>query len=59
MYEYKRYGKGAPLKRNMEIINYSDIVIAFWDGSSKGTKFVIENCKKQNKQIEVLIFDKS
>ena len=24
--EYEKYGKGAPLKRNLEIINYSDIV---------------------------------
>ena len=46
--EYKRYGKSAPLKRNLEIIKYSDLVIAFWDGKSKGTKYVIENCKKLN-----------
>ena len=54
---YERYGKGAPLKRNIEIINYSDKVIAFWDGKSKGTKFVIEKCKKQNKEIDVFVFD--
>lgn len=46
--EYKRYGKSAPLKRNIEIIKYSDLVIAFWDGKSKGTKYVIDNCKKLN-----------
>ena len=46
--EYNRYGKAAPLKRNLKIIEYADLVIAFWDGKSKGTKFVINNCKKQN-----------
>ena len=30
--DYKIYGRGAPLKRNIEIIEYADMVIAFWDG---------------------------
>ena len=46
--EYSRYGRGAPLKRNLKIIEYADVVIAFWDRQSKGTKNVIENCKKLN-----------
>lgn len=54
--KYNFYGKAAPLKRNLEIINYSDYIIAFWDGSSKGTKFVIENCKKLNKEFKVFQF---
>lgn len=51
--EYEKYGRGAPLKRNLLIINYADEVIAFWDGSSHGTKYVIENCKKKNKKVTV------
>ncbi len=50
---YKLFGRGAPIKRNIEIVNYSDLVIAFWDGQSRGTKFVIDLCKKQNKPIKV------
>ena len=53
--DYRRYGRGAPLKRNIEIIEYADKVIAFWDGKSRGTKFVIDNCNKINKEIEVVI----
>ena len=45
--EYERYGRSAPLKRNLQIIDYADEVIAFWDGMSHGTRFVIENCKKK------------
>jgi len=37
--DYKRYGKIAPLVRNKLIVNNSDMVIAFWDGVSRGTKF--------------------
>lgn len=51
--EYNLYGRSAPLKRNIEIINYSDVVLAFWDGKSKGTKFVIDNCEKLNKKLTV------
>lgn len=51
--EYEKYGRSAPLKRNLQIIEYADEVIAFWDGISKGTKYVIDNCKKMNKKITV------
>lgn len=53
--EYSRYGKKAPLKRNLEIINYADLVIAFWNGESRGTKFVIDNCHKLNVPVNVIL----
>jgi hypothetical protein len=43
---YQRYGRAAPLKRNMDILGEADLVLAFWDGCSRGTKHVIENGKK-------------
>ncbi len=48
--DYKRYGRAAPLYRNSEIIEYSDAVLAFWDGISKGTRYVIEECQKNGKR---------
>ena len=51
--EYDKYGRSAPLKRNLLIIDYADEVLAFWDGQSHGTKYVIENCKKANKKVTV------
>lgn len=53
--EYENYGKAAPLKRNLQIIDYADLVLAFWDGKSRGTKYVIDNCKKRNKKIQVFL----
>lgn len=55
--EYNKYSKAAPLKRNLQIIEYADMVIAFWDGRSKGTKHVIDVCKKHNKKITVFKID--
>ena len=51
--EYHKYGKSAPLKRNLQIVAYADTVVAFWDGVSKGTKYVINICQKQGKEITV------
>ncbi len=52
--EYEKYGRGAPLRRNITIIEYSDMVLAFWDGKSRGTKFVIDNCKKMGVPVNIL-----
>ena len=41
------------LFRNIEIITMSDIVCVFWDGKSKGTKFVIDYCNSRYKELIV------
>lgn len=51
--EYSKYGRSAPLKRNITIIENADLVLAFWDGSSRGTKYVIDQCRKRNISIKV------
>lgn len=53
--EYNKYGRGAPLKRNETIVNYADMVLAFWDGESRGTKFVINYCEKVGKECKIFI----
>lgn len=55
--EYTRFGRSAPLKRNITIIGYSDIVLAFWDGKSSGTKFVIDNCHRLGVEVRVYVMD--
>ncbi len=53
--EYDKYGRSAPLKRNITIIEHSDVVLAFWDGRSHGTKYVIDNCKKLDVPVKIYI----
>ncbi len=53
--DYKKFGRRAPLVRNLEIIDCADQVIAFWDGISRGTKHVIDSCKRKSKPITVYI----
>ena len=53
--QYDRYKRGAPLKRNIQIAEYADKVFAFWDGVSRGTKFVIDYCENNNIPIEIIV----
>lgn len=56
--EYDLYGRIAPLKRNEKIVSYADEGIAFWDGSSRGTKHTIDLFLKSGKRITVIIISK-
>ena len=53
--EYEKYGRRAPLVRNITIIENADLVMAFWDGSSHGTKFVIEECRKRGVPVRIFM----
>lgn len=51
--DYDTFGRSAPIIRNRDIVNYADEVVAFWDGSSRGTAFVIDYCKSVGKKCSV------
>ena len=51
--EYYKYGKSAPLMRNMQIIEYANYMLAFWDGKSRGTAQVIKICCEIDKPVEI------
>ena len=53
--EYNRYGKPAAFIRNTEIVEYAHMVIAFWDGKSKGTADTIMKCYELNKPVEIFL----
>lgn len=57
--EYEKYGRAAPLKRNAQIVENADMVLAFWDEKSRGTKNVINICLERKVTIEVYIVNKS
>lgn len=52
--EWNKYGKIAGLLRNTDIIKDADIVIAFWNGISTGTKDSINKAKEMNKQLRIV-----
>ncbi len=56
--EYNKYRRGAPLVRNRRIVDYSDNVLAFWDGASRGTMSVIKYCISSGKPCTVIHYGK-
>lgn len=53
--DYKKHGRGAPLVRDKEIVERADIVIALWDGKSRGTAFSLRYAEKTGKDVRVYI----
>ncbi|MBV5326156.1 MAG: DUF2493 domain-containing protein [Chlorobium sp.] len=51
--DYKKYGRVAPIIRNATIIDNANIVVAFWNGKSKGTKNAIDNAKRKMKVVKI------
>lgn len=54
--DYKKFGRGAALARNTQIIEHSDVVFAFWDGKSRGTMDSINKAKKLAKQLFIISY---
>ena len=50
------HGKAAGIIRNRDIIFNSNMVIAFWDGKSKGTKNSIDLAKSYNLEVHTIYF---
>ena len=53
--KYECYGRAAPIVRNKEIVDYADKIIAFWNGSSRGTLSFIKYAKKRGKPCEIIL----
>ena len=60
--EWKKYGKAAGPIRNKEMLDYASednpVVIAFWDGNSKGTKDMISKARKAGAQVYIGTYDR-
>ena len=52
--DWDKHGKAAGYVRNKEMAEYSDALIAFWDGESKGTKHMIDLAQTKGLKIHVI-----
>lgn len=55
---YQRYGRSAPLVRNIDIVENADCVLAFWDGESKGTRHALGCCIKLGKPFKIFLINR-
>lgn len=51
--EYNKYGRIATFVRNQQIVDASDMIIAFTSKDSKGTIDTIRRTKRSNKSLKV------
>jgi hypothetical protein len=62
-YDIKRFpadwgnnGRAAGYMRNEDMADYSDALIAFWDGSSKGTLHMIDTASERGLKIRIVLY---
>jgi hypothetical protein len=51
--DWAEHGRAAGPIRNNEMAKYADMLVAFWDGKSKGTHHMIKAMRKAGKRVEV------
>lgn len=49
--DWDKYGKRAGYLRNREMGLYADVLLAVWDGSSRGTKMMIDIMQELKKPV--------
>ena len=56
--DWKTYGKSAGFRRNEQMGDIANALIAFWDGESHGTKHMIEYAKTKGLIIRIYNYGK-
>ncbi len=58
--DWKQYGRAAGPIRNKQMLEYAieetPLIIAFWDGKSKGTKNMIDQSKKAGAEVIIVYY---
>jgi hypothetical protein len=53
--EWEKYGKSAGVIRNEKMAEVAEAVIIIWDGVSRGTANMIENAKRKNLKMHLVM----
>ena len=55
--DWERFGKTAGVRRNHQMAQAGDMLLAFWDGRSAGTRHMISCMQQLGKPVVVVRFD--
>lgn len=55
--DWDKHGRSAGYKRNEQMADYADALVAFWDGRSRGTKHMIDIAKSKGIRVRVVRYD--
>ena len=53
---WDEYGKSAGYRRNVDMADYANACIVFWDGESKGTKHMIDIAKRKDLKLKIVMY---
>ena len=56
--DWKKFGKSAGFRRNEQMAEVADAVIAFWNGESHGTKHMIDIAEEKGLKTKVINYGK-
>ena len=57
--QWDKFGKRAGYRRNEQMAEVADALIAFWDGGSRGTKHMIDIMNEKNLLVRVVEYETS
>lgn len=52
--DWSAYGKSAGPRRNRQMADYADVLVAFWDGKSRGTKHMIDTARQSGLGVHIV-----
>ena len=55
--DWEKFGKSAGYKRNEQMAQNADALVAFWNGNSRGTKHMINLAYKYNLKVRVIRYE--
>lgn len=55
--DWNKYGKSAGIIRNGLLFDQCAAVVAFWDGTSRGTYNMIQRCREAKKPLTIFLQD--
>jgi len=56
--DWDAFGKSAGYRRNVEMAEYGDVLIAFWDEKSTGTKHMIDIARDKGMRVKIAKYRK-
>lgn len=54
--DWNKYGKAAGPRRNLQMAEYANALLAYWDGKSRGTKNMIDIAKDKGLKVGVKVY---
>jgi|TARA_R110000851_G_scaffold130132_1_gene263582 hypothetical protein len=55
--DWDRHGKSAGYKRNVQMAENADALVALWDGKSRGTKHMLDIARERNIPSRTIYFE--